>query len=1076
MQASVVNNKNFSEKNAKVKAGLCIFPFKYKFQKHHECYSTPKGRICATEVSKYGTLKKYGYCPKKSTKKKTLKAKKLNRKIRIKAVKHKRPIKRKRKMARLNEKFIKLLADLEDLMKRKGEPMRMRAYSRAQESLMLITTDITAVSQLKGVRGIGKTILKKFEEFVTTGKLGTLERAKGNPIYLFARIYGIGPKKAKELVEKNGIQSLEELHQRQDEFLNKNQRIGLKYFDDIEERIPRSEIQLYEKKFRKVFDKIKSANSKFEIVGSYRRGASSSGDIDVILSDDPENRKIFHAFVDALVAEGTIIEVLSKGKGKSFVMTRLAGKPARRVDFMFAPLKEFPFAILYFTGSKAFNVMMREHARTLGFSMNEHKLIHDKDKSEVKLVFPTEKSIFDFLNMEFKEPNERIDGRAVVLKAPSAAAEAVIEVKEQPKKQTLKKKGKISTRKLLKNFKADGMKVIENLDEQSLGKMVILANDLYYNKKPLLTDNEYDILKEFLEKQFPNNPALKQIGAPTKTKKKKSKLPYFLASMDKIKPDTKNLDKFKKKYTGPYVVSAKCDGLSGLYTTEGEVAKLYTRGNGKVGYDISQLIPFLKLPMIKGSAVRGELILSQAVFKTKYSKEYKNARGAVIGIINSDYSNKNFQKYKDISFVAYEVIKPRLKPSKQMEFLKKNKFITVKYTILQDMTNEKLSELLVDWRKNYKYENDGLVVVDNKIYPRRKKNPKQAFAFKMVLSDQKAEAKVLDVIWNPSKDGFLKPTVRIEPVIIGGTTIEYATAYNAAFVAKNKIGLGAVVDMIRSGDVIPTILSVITPARKAKMPDIPYHWNETHVDIILDNIEENIGVQEKLVSRFFKKLDVESLGAGNVKRIMKAGHNTIEKIINMKKEDFLKIEGFKEKLAEKVYTSIHQKLDEASLVDLMSASNIFGRGMGKRRLQPIIDAYPDIIKGTMSKEEAEEKIAGLKGFGKKTSKDFMAHLMVFLKFIKAIHLEKKLNIKKKATGDASHPLFGKKIVMTGFRDKVLAKKILKVTGKALSSSISKNTFAVIVKDVADTTGKAEAARALGIPLFTPAQFQKKYEL
>ena len=348
MWATNVNNKNFSEKNAKVKTGLCIFPFKYKFKKHDECITTPKGEICATEVSKYGTLKKYGYCPKKSTKKKTLKAKKLNQKLRIKAVKHKKLNKRKRKMARLNEKFIKLLANLEDLMKMKGEPMRMLAYSRAQESLMLITTDITSVDQLKGVRGIGKTILKKFEEFVTTGKLGALERAKGNPIYLLGRIYGIGPKKAKELVEKDGIKSLEELRQKQDDVLNKNQRKGLHHFEDIEKRIPRKEIRQYEKKFQKAFNKIKGNLSKFEIVGSYRRGASNSGDIDVILSDDPQNRKIFHAFIEALVAQGLIIDILSKGRVKSMVVAQLKGKPARRVDFMFAPLKEFPFAILYF--------------------------------------------------------------------------------------------------------------------------------------------------------------------------------------------------------------------------------------------------------------------------------------------------------------------------------------------------------------------------------------------------------------------------------------------------------------------------------------------------------------------------------------------------------------------------------------------------------------------------------------------------------------------------------------------------------------------------------------------------------
>ena len=75
----------------------------------------------------------------------------------------------------------------------------------------------------------------------------------------------------------------------------------------------------------------------------------------------------------------------------------------------------------------------------------------------------------------------------------------------------------------------------------------------------------------------------------------------------------------------------------------------------------------------------------------------------------------------------------------------------------------------------------------------------------MVLSDQVVEAKVVDVLWAPSKDGYLKPRVRIEPVVIGGARIEYATAFNGAFV-ENKIGIGAVVRMVRSGDVIPYIM------------------------------------------------------------------------------------------------------------------------------------------------------------------------------------------------------------------------------------------------------------------------------
>ena len=105
----------------------------------------------------------------------------------------------------------------------------------------------------------------------------------------------------------------------------------------------------------------------------------------------------------------------------------------------------------------------------------------------------------------------------------------------------------------------------------------------------------------------------------------------------------------------------------------------------------------------------------------------------------------------------------------------------------------------------YEYEIDGVIVSDDKIYNRTQQNPEHAFAFKMVLSEQMAEAKVVDIIWNASKDGYLKPRVRIEPVKIGGVTIEYTTGFNANYIETNRIGIGAVIQLIRSGDVIPYI-------------------------------------------------------------------------------------------------------------------------------------------------------------------------------------------------------------------------------------------------------------------------------
>ena len=219
------------------------------------------------------------------------------------------------------------------------------------------------------------------------------------------------------------------------------------------------------------------------------------------------------------------------------------------------------------------------------------------------------------------------------------------------------------------------------MTEDNLAGMIRTANVLYYNEKAVLTDNEYDILREYMEARFPENAVLKAIGAPV-DKKKQVKLPVFMPSMDKIKADTGHLPKWKTKYKGPYVISAKADGISGLLVTKKNKQQLYTRGNGSMGWERSYLIPFLDIPVVDGTVIRGEIIMDRSVFKRKYGKVYKNPRNAVGGIINADFNLKNVEKYKDLDFVAYEVIRPRLKPSEQMAFLENisSKPLNMKFT------------------------------------------------------------------------------------------------------------------------------------------------------------------------------------------------------------------------------------------------------------------------------------------------------------------------------------------------------------------------------------------------------------
>ena len=387
-----------------------------------------------------------------------------------------------------------------------------------------------------------------------------------------------------------------------------------------------------------------------------------------------------------------------------------------------------------------------------------------------------------------------------------------------------------------------------------------------------------------------------------------------------------------------------------------------------------------------------------------------------------------------------------------------------------------MSELLVDWRENYEYVIDGIIVANDEIYKRTEKNPDHAFAFKMVLSDQIAEAKVLNVLWSASKDGFLKPRIQIEPVVLGGAKIEYATAFNAAFVEENKIGIGALIKLVRSGDVIPHIMDVIEPAEKAKMPDVPYKWNETHVDIILENIEDDAEVKEKNIIGFFKGLEVEGLAQGNVRKIIRAGYESVPQIIAMTEEDFLKVDGFKKKMANKIYTSIHDKIKNASLTKLMAVSNLFGRGFGEKRIEPILENYPQILKSNETSEEKIAKIKTIKGMQQKTAERFVNNIPKFVDFIEKAKLSSKLSdLPSSNKKDVNHPLYEKNIVITGFRNKELS-DFLKKNGAKETSSVNKNTFVVIVKNKDDVTGKIDAAKEKNIPILTLEEFKAQFNL
>jgi NAD-dependent DNA ligase len=439
---------------------------------------------------------------------------------------------------------------------------------------------------------------------------------------------------------------------------------------------------------------------------------------------------------------------------------------------------------------------------------------------------------------------------------------------------------------------------------------------------------------------------------------------------------------------------------------------------------------------------------------------------------------------KDIDFVGYEVIFPRnKKASEQLNYLKSlDKELIVVEHILditeKQLTNQFLSEKLLDLREKYEYTIDGIIVSDNNIYERKDKNPENAFAFKMILSEQIAEAKVIDVLWTVSKDGLLKPRVKIEPVILGGTTINYATGFNAKFIVDNNIGLGAIIKIVRSGDVIPHIKEVSVGAQRPIMPKEEYIWNTTNVDILIKNTEDNMVIKIKKITKFFKDLQVEGLGEANIKKIIESESkpDTIAKILAMTEEDFKTVENFKEKMAKKVYTSIKSQIEKSSLSIIASASNIFGRGFGEKKIETILKSAPDIITSKYTLEEKIEIVKNIDSMASKTAKQFVEKIPEFIEFMEEAKLMSKLisKIDLEVDSDKSqHELYKKKIVMTGFRDKELSDK-LKELGASIDEALTKKTDILIIKQEGDISEKVIKAQKYNITIITLEKFQEKY--
>ena len=625
---------------------------------------------------------------------------------------------------------------------------------------------------------------------------------------------------------------------------------------------------------------------------------------------------------------------------------------------------------------------------------------------------------------------------------------------------------------------------------EELHPLKLYYDDLYYNTgESGLSDKLYDILKDSLIKRDPDY--IPPVGAKIRSNENRVDIPFWMGSADKITPDEpKELERWVGKNECKYtVISEKLDGVSGMLVCKDGKRKLYTRGNGIIGADISYLIQYIKsIPkhLDEDIIVRGELIIRKDIFDKKYyfngkrddcvkdkknCRLYKNSRNMVSGLIGAKTVRDGLT---DIEFVVYEIVDNHTmpKPSDQFEYLKKIGFSPAmhKKYLLTDLSDmSRMIDLHNEYKEKSVYEIDGIVIQSDIEYDRNTSgNPSYIFAFKVLSEDSIYETTVLDIEWSVSSWGQIIPVAIIEPVELPGNTIKRVSVSNASLMRLKGIGPGAIVNVTRSKEVIPFIVSVSEKCDKFKWPDVEYEWDKNNVHIIVvDADPETVGkMRIKILAKFFAKMGIKHVSQQTISKLYNNGFDTLLKILAMTEKDLVEIDGIQERSAERIVTNIHNGLQGVKASELLGSCGVFGYGIGRKRVITLMTDIPDIL--TANKKGLKKRVLEVEGFSEIMADKIVDNMEYAVQFIDEV--SKYVSFTNNTR--VSDTFVGKKYVFSGFRSKELEKNIVDRGGKIVTSVSGKTSGIIVGSKDGKQSGKISKAIKLNVPVYTKEEFLK----
>ena len=626
------------------------------------------------------------------------------------------------------------------------------------------------------------------------------------------------------------------------------------------------------------------------------------------------------------------------------------------------------------------------------------------------------------------------------------------------------------------------------------------ATEYYTSDNPSVSDSEYDRLyRELveLEAAYPDqvlaDSPTHRVGGKVLDGFEKYSHQYPLYSLQDAfsREELEAFDaRVRKEVAHPtYICELKIDGLSISLTYEkGILVAGATRGDGSIGENITENLKRVKdIPLTLSEeldiTVRGECYMPRASFdqvnqarQENGEPEFANPRNAAAGTLRQ--LDTAVVAKRNLATFLYQEASPSTRDSQEkvLKHLEQLGFVVNPKRILAENIDEiwNFIQEVGEERENLPYDIDGVVIKVNDLASQEElgftvKAPKWAVAYKFPAEEK--EAQLLSVDWTVGRTGVVTPTANLTPVQLAGTTVSRATLHNVDYIAEKDIRKDDTVIVYKAGDIIPAVLRVVESKRISEEKlDIPTNCPSCNSDLL--HFEDEVAlrcinprcpaqIMEGLIHFASRDaMNITGLGPSIVEKLFAANLvKDVADIYRLQEEDFLLLEGVKEKSASKLYQAI-QASKENSAEKLLFGLGI--RHVGSKASQLLLQHFHSIENLAQADPEEVASIESLGGVIAKSLQTYFATegSKILLDELK----EAGVNLDYKGqTVVANAALSGLTVVLTGKLERIKrseAKNKLESLGAKVTGSVSKKTDLVVAG--ADAGSKLQKAQELGI--------------